>query len=158
MAAKDIFHQHVRRALEKDGWTITDDPLSLRWLGTTLQVDLGCAMDKLEQYRDIIERELTEIVALTEHSSAAPTNLRDKTVFDRQADSYLILREGWDGAHRIHGPVISLEIINGKIWLQADHTNLRIAERLEEAGIPKSEIVLGFQPPQVKPYTEYAVA
>jgi methyl coenzyme M reductase beta subunit len=41
MAAKDLFHPHVRRALEKDGWTITDDPLSLRWLGTTLQVDLG---------------------------------------------------------------------------------------------------------------------
>jgi hypothetical protein len=41
MAAKDFFHQHVRRALEKDGWTITDDPLSLRWLGRTLQVDLG---------------------------------------------------------------------------------------------------------------------
>lgn len=41
MAAKDIFHPHVREALEKDGWNITNDPLSLRWLGTTLQVDLG---------------------------------------------------------------------------------------------------------------------
>jgi len=41
MAAKDIFHQQVRRALEKDGWTVTDDPLSLKWLGTTLQIDLG---------------------------------------------------------------------------------------------------------------------
>jgi len=41
MAAKDIFHQQVQRALEKDGWTVTDDPLSLKWLGTTLQIDLG---------------------------------------------------------------------------------------------------------------------
>lgn len=41
MAAKDIYHQHVRRALEKDGWKITDDPLSVRWLGRTLQVDLA---------------------------------------------------------------------------------------------------------------------
>ena len=41
MAAKDIFHQQVRQALEKDGWVITADPLSLRWLGTTLQIDLG---------------------------------------------------------------------------------------------------------------------
>jgi len=41
MAAKDVFHQQVRQALEKDGWTITADPLSLRWLGTTLQIDLG---------------------------------------------------------------------------------------------------------------------
>ena len=113
-------------------------------------------MDKLEQYRTIIERELTAIVAQTTHSPAAPAGLRDKTVFDRSSDCYLILREGWDGAHRILGPIISLEIINGKIWLQADHTNLRIAERLETAGVPKSDIVLGFQPPSVRPYTEYA--
>ena len=29
MPAKDIFHDVVRLALEKDGWTITDDPLTL---------------------------------------------------------------------------------------------------------------------------------
>lgn len=113
-------------------------------------------MDKLEQYRAIIERELTTIVEQTTHSTIRPAELRDKTVFDRRSDYYLILREGWDGARRIHGPVVSLEIINGKIWLQADHTNLRMAERLEAAGIPKSDIVLGFQPPYVRPYTEYA--
>jgi len=26
MAAKDKFHGAVRRALEKDGWLVTDDP------------------------------------------------------------------------------------------------------------------------------------
>jgi XisH protein len=41
MAAKDIFHQHVRRALEKEGWTITDDPYGMKWGRTTLQIDLG---------------------------------------------------------------------------------------------------------------------
>ncbi|MGH9754988.1 MAG: XisI protein [Blastocatellia bacterium] len=84
--------------------------------------------------------------------------MRDKTVFDRQSSYYLILREDWDGSRRIHEPVVSVEIIDGEIWLQADNTDLRIAERLEEAGIPKGDIVLGFQPPHVRPYTEYAVA
>lgn len=41
MPAKDYYHSHVRAALEKDGWTITDDPLTVKWLGTTLQVDIG---------------------------------------------------------------------------------------------------------------------
>lgn len=41
MAAKDIFHQQVRRALEKDGWKITHDPLTLPWGATALQIDLG---------------------------------------------------------------------------------------------------------------------
>jgi XisI protein len=115
-------------------------------------------MDKLEIYRTIIERELTGIVEQTSQSTVAASSLRDKTVFDRKSDSFLILREGWEGAHRVHCPVISLEIINGKVWLQADHTNLRIAQRLEDAGVPKSEIVLGFQPPSVRPFTEYAAA
>jgi XisI protein len=67
-------------------------------------------------------------------------------------------QECWDVSRRIHGPVVSLEIIDWKVWRQADNADLRIAERLEEAGIPKSDIALGFQPPHVRPYTEYAVA
>jgi hypothetical protein len=30
MAAKDVFHNVVKTALQKDGWVITDDPLTLR--------------------------------------------------------------------------------------------------------------------------------
>lgn len=33
MAAKDIYHDHVKDALEKDGWTITHDPYRLKWRG-----------------------------------------------------------------------------------------------------------------------------
>jgi hypothetical protein len=31
MAAKDLYHDHVKTALEKDGWTITHDPYRLKW-------------------------------------------------------------------------------------------------------------------------------
>ena len=41
MPAKDIFHQAVRHALEKDGWTITHDPYSLTYGSKRLFVDLG---------------------------------------------------------------------------------------------------------------------
>ncbi len=39
--ARDLFHGIVRSALEKDGWTITDDPLSIRCGGVDIQIDLG---------------------------------------------------------------------------------------------------------------------
>lgn len=39
--ARDLFHNIVRTALEKDGWTITDDPLSIRCGGVDIQIDLG---------------------------------------------------------------------------------------------------------------------
>ena len=41
MSRKDVFHNIVRRALEKDGWTITHDPLMLRYELGNLYVDLG---------------------------------------------------------------------------------------------------------------------
>lgn len=41
MPAKDIFHNSVRVALEKDGWSITDDPLYLRADDVEFFVDLG---------------------------------------------------------------------------------------------------------------------
>ncbi len=31
MPARDRFHSQVRNALIQDGWTITHDPLRLRW-------------------------------------------------------------------------------------------------------------------------------
>jgi XisH protein len=31
MPAKDIYHNCVKNALIKDNWTITNDPLSLKW-------------------------------------------------------------------------------------------------------------------------------
>ena len=41
MPARDIYHDAVRNALIKDGWTITDDPLFLKWGGKDMYVDLG---------------------------------------------------------------------------------------------------------------------
>lgn len=41
MSRKDRFHQTVRRALEKDGWTITHDPLGLKIGNLRLKADLG---------------------------------------------------------------------------------------------------------------------
>ncbi len=45
--AKDIYHKIVRSALEKDGWTITDDPFTLKVGGrSTFSEDLPQLMIK----------------------------------------------------------------------------------------------------------------
>jgi hypothetical protein len=41
MAARDRYHDQVKNALIKDGWTITDDPLHVRWGKKDMYVDLG---------------------------------------------------------------------------------------------------------------------
>jgi Holliday junction resolvase-like predicted endonuclease len=45
----DFYHNAVRRALQKDGWTITHDPFLLRWGDTTLFVDLGAELIAAEK-------------------------------------------------------------------------------------------------------------
>jgi hypothetical protein len=39
--ARDIFHENVKKALEKEGWVITSDPLSFKVGGVSVQIDLG---------------------------------------------------------------------------------------------------------------------
>jgi hypothetical protein len=41
MSAKDLYHNHVVNALQKDGWTITHDPLTIPYGKTELLVDIG---------------------------------------------------------------------------------------------------------------------
>jgi hypothetical protein len=41
MPERDVYHQVVIRALHKDGWVITHDPLTLRLGDARLYVDLG---------------------------------------------------------------------------------------------------------------------
>lgn len=39
--AKDIFHDIVKKGLEKEGWTITADPLEIEIGGVEMYIDLG---------------------------------------------------------------------------------------------------------------------
>lgn len=41
MARRDLYHDSVVHALEKDDWRITDDPLTLEFAGKLIGIDLG---------------------------------------------------------------------------------------------------------------------
>jgi len=41
MPQYDVYHDAVKRALIKDGWTITDDPFIIEFKGLRLYADLG---------------------------------------------------------------------------------------------------------------------
>lgn len=43
MPARDIYHDVVKQSLIKDGWTITDDPLHLKWGRKDMYIDLGAS-------------------------------------------------------------------------------------------------------------------
>jgi len=58
----------------------------------------------------------------------------------------------------VNGAVIHVDIIDDKIWIQHDGTEDGIALELEEAGIPKDKIVLGFKTLDIRKYTGYGVS
>ncbi len=110
-------------------------------------------MDKLEKYREIIERTLTEYAAIP----YAYGEIKSEPVFDRQRDSYLLVNVGWHKGQRMHGCLVHIDIIDVKIWIHRDGTEDGIAADLEREGIPKSDIVLAFHAPELRKYTDYAI-
>lgn len=53
--------------------------------------------------------------------------------------------------------VVHIDLIEDKVWIQYDGTEDGVAMELVEAGIPKENIVLGFRPPEIRPYTGFAI-
>lgn len=109
-------------------------------------------MDSVDRYRSIV-RELIQDYAACKPSHG---QIRTEAIVDRENDHYELMHVGWDGFRRIHGSVLHIDIIDGKVWIQYNGTSERVAEELVAAGIPREAIVLGFQPPHVRPYTDYA--
>lgn len=69
MAAKDIFHDCVKRALVKDGWTITHDPYRIRWKRRNLYADLGA--ERIVAAEKGIRRIVVEIKSFVRVSEVA---------------------------------------------------------------------------------------
>lgn len=104
----------------------------------------------LETYRQIIENTLTEYTQIP----YAYGDIQTEAVFDRTHDRYLLVNIGWDNGKRVHGCLVHIDMINGKLWIQRDGTEHGIAKELVKAGVSKDHIVLGFRPAEVRQYTD----
>lgn len=111
-------------------------------------------MDKRENYRQIIRSVLKPYINIV----YANMKVENRAAFDAETDQYIILSEGWNENQHLHGILIHVEIMDGKVWIQVDGTEDGIADELIQAGIPKEDIVLGFHEPEIRQYTGFAVA
>jgi XisI protein len=110
-------------------------------------------MDRVNHYREIVRRTVEEYAgqkpSVGEVDSYPP--------IDPERDHYLAVQNGWVNRHRVNGAFVHIDIKDGKVWVQHDGTDRPVADALTAAGIPKEDIVLGFQPPDVRPFTGYGV-
>ncbi|MEH2133989.1 MAG: XisI protein [Nostoc sp.] len=110
-------------------------------------------MDTLESNRHIIQSLLTTYAAIP----IANGQIDCYTVFDTKQDHYMVMNVGWDGHRRVYGCVLHLDIKQGKISIEQNMTEMRVAQELVERGVTKDDIVLGFQSPEMQEYTGYGV-
>src|SRR3982074_1959697 len=110
-------------------------------------------MDPLDRYREIVRR------LIEEYASYKPAygDIRTEAVVDRDRDDSEGVHGGWSAGRRVHGSIIHIDIRDGKVWIEHNGTDARLGEELVAAGIPRSDIVLGFHPAEVRPLTGYGV-
>ncbi|MCB1161028.1 MAG: XisI protein, partial [Leptospiraceae bacterium] len=81
-----------------------------------------------------------------------------QVITDKENDHYFLYHVGWNELDRIHDCIFHLDIIDDKIWIQENNTDEELSTLFLEKGVPKSDIVLGLQPPYNRKYTEFAIA
>ena len=109
-------------------------------------------MDTPSQYRQHIQQLLSERA-----KRMWDERLQAQTIFDPEHDHYQLVYVGWRGSERVYGVVLHADIMDGKIWIQQDGTEEGLANQLVEQGVPKHDIVLAFDPPNLRQYTDFAV-
>ncbi|MEA5554476.1 XisI protein [Anabaena cylindrica UHCC 0172] len=110
-------------------------------------------MEKIEQYRQYIQELLTEYA----QGSPSDEEVETQLIFDKERDHYQVVYTGWKNRRPMYGCVLHLDIKNGKIWIQYNGTEIDIANKLVDLGVPKEDIVLAFHEPLVRQYTGFAV-
>jgi XisI protein len=99
------------------------------------------------RYRNVILEVLGEIVERLQNftsEESSKRSIRTVSVFDEAHNQYQILEMGWnESGHRVFQPIIHLELLDGKIWIQENVTDVDLVKELLEWEVETSDIVLG---------------
>jgi hypothetical protein len=113
-------------------------------------------MDKLTHYKSIVKNIIADIL---NHQDEGSNTMRIQNISDDTNGQYLLYNNTWQKERRQYGCFLHLEVSeNGRIWIHHDGTDLIIAQKLLDSGVPHEDIVLGFRAPIVRPDTGFAVA
>ena len=114
-------------------------------------------MDRLNSHRAAVRR-LMERHAELLRQAGAGCGTESTLVVDQGQQRFVLLELGWDGRRRVNYTHLHVHLKDDKIWVEEDWTEDGIATELVAAGVPREDIVLGFQPPERRHLTAFAVA
>jgi hypothetical protein len=113
-------------------------------------------MEKVTTYRNVVRRLFREFERL--YNLQSTPGIETFVVFDEVRDHYFLMRLGWSENRRVRQIVLYVRLKEGKLWIEEDWTEEGIATELLKAGVSKDEIVLAFQPPEMRQLSEFAMA
>lgn len=112
-------------------------------------------MDKVANYKKIAQKIIDEVLEMMK-------NIDNTEVFEingLEKGHFLLMTDGWEGIERSYGPLIHIEVKNnGKVWLRQDSTDLEIGRILLDYGVNPDDMVLAFYSPNMRKFTDFAVA
>jgi XisI protein len=111
-------------------------------------------MDKINRYRQILCSILKNYASIKKKITP---DIKAQTLIDHEGDHYQLLSIGWHNNQFVYMVSLHFDIINEKIWIQQNNTDILIADELVEQGVLKSDIVLGFIPEKIRHYEGFAV-
>ncbi len=109
----------------------------------------------MKNYEDIVIQTLEEYAEMFNQQR---DGLEATVIIDREGKHYQLLNSGWRKDEYQFYVIFHFDIKDGKVWLQENRTDVLIAQELSDKGIPKKDIVLGLQYPELRADTGYAVA
>ena len=109
----------------------------------------------MKNYEDIVIETLEEYAEMFNQQR---DGLEATVIIDREGKHYQLLNSGWRKDEYQFYVIFHFDIKDGKVWLQENRTDVLIAQELSDKGIPKKDIVLGLQYPELRADTGYAVA
>ncbi len=94
-------------------------------------------MVKIKKYQKII------LEVLTDYSKVRYSNIdaENQLIADTKNHRYQVLTIGWDKNKFVHDCPIHIDIINGKIWVPRNMTEINLDKIFADNHIPKSDIV-----------------
>ncbi len=110
-------------------------------------------MDRSAEFRMIVKR----VFQAVERMTPSDGDVRTELVCDDALGHYQLGQVGWEKRRRIDNIFLHADVLDGKIWIQHDGTDLPLAALLMEEGVPKECIVLAFHLPQLRSYTDFAI-
>lgn len=111
-------------------------------------------MDKLTEYPKIIRHILQEYIDLCHRQKNG--EIETFLIADEAQGHFIWMNLGWQKGDRITGMTAYVRIRDGKFWIEEDWTENGIATDLVQAGVPKEDIVLAFQEPEMRQYSDFA--